>query len=126
MCDDVHVIGVEPENAPKLTEARRAHKPVRIAKAESIADGLLAVQIGTLNFAHHEQFVDEVVTVPDDATRRGMRFLLDRCKLVAEPSGAITVAALMDGIAKPRGATVAVLSGGNVEWQGLVDQFSNA
>jgi threonine dehydratase len=126
MCGDVHVIGVEPENAPKLTAARRAHHPVRIAKAESIADGLLAVQIGTLNFAHHEQYVDEVVTVPDDATRRGMRFLLDRAKLVAEPSGAITVAALLDGLVTPHGPTVAVLSGGNIEWPGLVEQFSHA
>ena len=119
-------MGVEPENAPKLTAARRAQKPVRIEKAESIADGLLAVQIGTLNFAHHELYVDEVVTVPDDATRRGMRFLLDRCKLVAEPSGAITVAALLDGMVKPHGPTVAVLSGGNIEWPGLVEQFAHA
>lgn len=126
MCEDARVIGVEPENAPKLTAARRAGKPVRIPKAESIADGLLAVQIGTLNFAHHELYVDEVVTVPDDATRRGMRFLLDRAKLVAEPSGAITVAALLDGLVIPHGPTVAVLSGGNIEWDGLVEHFAHA
>ncbi len=43
-------------------------------------------------------------------------------KLVVEPSGAITVAALLDGKVRPRGdagATVAVLSGGNIEWDGL-------
>ena len=113
------VIGVEPENAPKLTAARKAGKPVRIDKAESIADGLLAVQIGTLNFAHHQAYVDDVVTVSDDSIRRAMRVLLDRGKLVAEPSGAITVAALLTGVAKAQGPTVAVLSGGNVEWDGL-------
>jgi threonine dehydratase len=48
-----------------------------------------------------------------------MRLLLDRAKLVAEPSGAITVAALLTGVAKAQGPTVAVLSGGNVEWPGL-------
>ena len=41
-------------------------------------------------------------------------------KLVTEPSGAITVAALLEGLVKPRGKTVAVLSGGNIEWGGLV------
>ena len=123
MCPDVRVVGVEPEGAPKLTEARRAGHPVRIPKADSIADGLLAVQIGTLNFAHHEAYVDEVVTVPDDAIRRAMRFLIDRAKVVAEPSGAITVAALLDGFVQVRGPTVAVLSGGNVEWPGLLEHL---
>lgn len=113
------VIGVEPENAPKLTAARKAGKPVRIDKADSIADGLLAVQIGTLNFAHHEAYLDDIVTVSDASIRAAMRLLLDREKLVAEPSGAITVAALMTGAAKAQGPTVAVLSGGNVEWPGL-------
>jgi len=41
-------------------------------------------------------------------------------KLVAEPSGAITVAALREGLVTPRGRTVAVLSGGNIEWDGLL------
>jgi threonine dehydratase len=48
-----------------------------------------------------------------------MRLLLDRLKLVVEPSGAITIAALLSGKLKSRGATVAVLSGGNIEWDGL-------
>jgi threonine dehydratase len=48
-----------------------------------------------------------------------MRFLLDRMKLVVEPSGAITVAALREGLVQPVGKTVAVLSGGNIEWDGL-------
>lgn len=113
------IIGVEPANAPKLTAARKAGRPVRIDKADSIADGLLAVQIGTLNFEHHQAFLDDVVTVSDDAIRRAMRFLLDRCKLVAEPSGAITVAALLEVIGPTIGPTVAVLSGGNVEYAGL-------
>src|SRR5262249_7861027 len=98
---NVRVVGVEPGHAPKLTEARRAGKPVRTAKADSIADGLLAVQIGTLNFAHHHAYIDDVVTVSDASIRRAMRLLLDRAKLVAEPSGAITVAALSEGQVKP-------------------------
>ena len=115
----VQVIGAEPAGAPKLTRARAAGHPVRLTSADSIADGLLAVQVGTLNFAHHRAYLDEVVTVEDEALLAAMRLLLDRCKLVVEPSGAITVAAMLSGAAAPRGKTVAVLSGGNIEYSGL-------
>jgi threonine dehydratase len=57
--------------------------------------------------------------VPDSALAGAVRFLLDRHKLVAEPSGAITVAAIREGIVKPAARTVCVLSGGNIEWDGL-------
>jgi threonine dehydratase len=113
------VIGVEPEGAPKLSRARQAGKPVRLDHTDSIADGLLAVEIGHLTFAHHQQFMDDVVLVSDAAMRRAMRVLLDRAKLVAEPSGAITAAAVLEGKVKPSGPTVVVLSGGNIEWEGL-------
>jgi threonine dehydratase len=116
---DARVIGVEPAGAPKLTRAREAGRPVKLERTSSIADGLMAVEIGHLTFAHHERFLDDVVTVDDDALRGAMRLLLDRMKLVVEPSGAITVAALLEGRVRPRGATVAVLSGGNIEWSGL-------
>jgi len=112
-------IGVEPSNAPKLTRARAAGRPVRLEATSGLADGLLAVEVGTLPFAHHEAYVDEVITVDDAALRGAMRVLFDRMKLVAEPSGAITVAALLERIVAPRGRTVAVLSGGNIEWSGF-------
>jgi threonine dehydratase len=96
---------------------------VRLEKFQSIADGLLAVEIGKVTFAHHQQYLDDVVTVPDEAIPPAMRFLLDRVKLVAEPSGAITLAALQEGFVKPVGPTVVVLSGGNVEWLGLQQAF---
>jgi threonine dehydratase len=115
----VRVIGAEPAGAPKLTRARAAGHPVRLTSTDSIADGLLAVQVGTRNFAHHQAYVDEVVTVGDDAMREAMRVLLDRCKLVIEPSGAITVAALLTGAVRANGNTIAVLSGGNIEYAGL-------
>ena len=113
------VIGVEPAGAPKLSRAREAGQPVRIPSSAGLADGLLAVEVGGITFAHHEKFVDEVVQVDDAALGRAMRLLLDRMKVVAEPSGAITVAALMERVARPRGKTVALLSGGNIEWGGL-------
>jgi len=98
---------------------------VRIPSTHGLADGLLAVEVGGITFAHHEAYVDEVVQVDDGALRRAMRLLLDRMKLVTEPSGAITLAALMDGIVNPAGKTVAFLSGGNIEWDGLVPLLSD-
>jgi len=115
----VRVVGVEPSNAAKLTAARAAGEPVTLQSTHSIADGLMSIRIGTVPFAHHEAFIDDVVTVDDSAIVTAMRHLLDRAKLVAEPSGAITVAALLDGRVTPRGSTVAILSGGNIEWPGL-------
>jgi threonine dehydratase len=118
---NARVIGVEPTSAPKLTRAREAGRPVRLEHTGGLADGLMSIQIGTLTFAHHERFLDDVVTVDDSALRGAMRLLLDRLKLVVEPSGAITAAALLEGKVQPRGngAMVAVLSGGNIEWEGL-------
>ena len=115
----VRVIGVEPAGAPKLTRARAAGGPVRLDRTASLADGLLAVEIGHLPFAHHQRYVDDVVLVDDGALRDAMRLLLERAKLVAEPSGAITVAALLSGAVQVTGPVVAVLSGGNVDWHGL-------
>lgn len=115
----VRVVGVEPAGAPKLTRARAAGQPVTLEHTHSIADGLLSICIGTIPFAHHEAFLDEVVTVEDAAIRDAVRYLLERSKLVAEPSGAITVAALRTRTVEPSGPTVAVLSGGNLDWPGL-------
>jgi threonine dehydratase len=121
---NARVIGVEPSGAPKLSRARAAGKPVKLEHTGGLADGLLAVEIGHVTFAHHQRYLDDVLLVDDAALRRAMRLLLDRMKLVVEPSGAITVAALLEGKFTPRGPTVAVLSGGNIEWDGLRELFA--
>lgn len=113
------VIGVEPTTAPKLSKAREKGEPVRLTSTGGLADGLQATEIGGQTFRHHQAYIDEVVLVGDEALVPAMRHLFDRLKIVVEPSGAITVAALMTGIFKPDGTTVAVLSGGNVEWDGM-------
>jgi threonine dehydratase len=123
LAPEARVIGVEPALAPKLTNARRAGEPVTIPSLGGLADGLLATRVGTVPFAHHQAYLDDVVTVEDGLLVPAVRFLLDRMKLVAEPSGAITVAALQAGLVKADGPTVCVLSGGNVEWPGLLTLF---
>jgi threonine dehydratase len=122
------VIGVEPAGAPKLSRAREAGHPVRLEKTSGMTDGLLAIEIGRLPFAHHKRYVDEVVRVEDGAIPAAMRLLLDRAKVVAEPSGAITVAAVIAGLVRPADErpVVAVLSGGNVEWDGLQEALGRA
>jgi threonine dehydratase len=119
LAPNARVIGVEPVGAPKLSRARAAGAPVRLDATGGMADGLLATQVGTIPFAHHEAYIDEVVTIDDGDLAAAMRYLLDRLKIVTEPSGAITIAALQTGKVEPRGKTVAVLSGGNIEYDGL-------
>ena len=114
------VIGVEPAGSPKYTKAHAAKEPVNIpANPQGLADGLLAVRIGTRNFHHLERYLDDVVTVDDGSLPGAMRLLLDRMKLVSEPSAATVIAPLLEGKVKPQGTTVCILSGGNIEWDGL-------
>lgn len=122
---DVWVIGVEPVSAPKLFAARKQGEPVKLSSTGGLADGLQATQIGTMPFDHHQAYIDDVVLVDDTPLPSAMRHLLDRIKIVVEPSGAITAAALLTGAVHPTGPTVAVLSGGNVEWPGLVKLLSD-
>jgi threonine dehydratase len=98
---------------------------VKLDSTGGMADGLLATQIGTIPFAHHAAYIDEVVTIDDAELAPAMRYLLDRLKIVAEPSGAITLAALQSGRVERQGTTVAVLSGGNIEWDGLRTVLGN-
>ena len=96
-----------------------------LSGSSGLPDGLLGVRIGTRNYAHLDRYCDDVVHVDDVAIRHAMRFLLDRMKLVAEPSGAITMAALLCGKVVPSGPVVAVLSGGNIEWSGLLELIAD-
>jgi threonine dehydratase len=113
----VRVVAVEPEGAAKMKRSIEAGHPVTLDKVETIADGLMPVRPGDLTFAHAKAFVDEFVTVTDAQIAAAVAWLFAHARLVAEPSGAATTAAVMAGLghADPaRGPTVAVISGGNV------------
>ncbi|MEP6778762.1 MAG: threonine/serine dehydratase [Gemmatimonadaceae bacterium] len=122
---NVRVVVVEPIGTPKLSRAQANGGPVTLEQHHSLPDGLLGVRIGNLNYTHLSTYADDVVGVDDQPIREAMRFLLDRMKLVAEPSGAITFAALMTGRVKPVGPTALVLSGGNIEWPGLMELIAD-
>jgi threonine dehydratase len=113
----VRLIGVEPAGAAKMTRSLEAGHPVTLDTVGSIADGLMAVRPGDLTFEHVRAFVDEVVTVPDDAIACMVAWLFRKARLVVEPSGAATVTALSLGLGHidaTAGPVVAVVSGGNV------------
>jgi threonine dehydratase len=111
---DVRIIGVEPAGAPKMSASRAAGRPVTLEQSSTIADGLRALRPGDLTFAHVQAFVDEIVTVTDEAIASAVKWLFREAQIVAEPSGATSVAAVLQAVSV-RPGTVAVVSGGTVE-----------
>jgi threonine dehydratase len=117
----VRIIGVEPRAAAAMTESLRAGKVMPLARANTIADGLAAPFVGQRNLAIVQRLVDDVILLDDDAILDGLRFLLERAKLVAEPAGAAATAALLTGAVpvEPGATVVAIVSGGNVDRERL-------
>jgi threonine dehydratase len=111
----VRVVGVEPEAGDDTRRSLTAGARVRIDVPRTIADGLQVAEPGELTFEVNARRVDEIVTVSDEEIVDAMAFLFDLMKLVAEPSGAVGIAALLSGTVDARGRSVGVvLSGGNV------------
>lgn len=119
---DVRVIGVEPAGAAKMTASLTKGEPVTLDSTSSIADGLMPVRPGDLTFAHVKEWVDQIVTVDDAQIAEATLWLHDRGRLVVEPSGAATVAAVRSGkLDAIGGHIVAILSGGNVTLERLME-----
>jgi threo-3-hydroxy-L-aspartate ammonia-lyase len=110
---EMRVIGVEPEAGNDTARSLAAGERIAVGVPRTIADGLQAPEPGELTFQVNRELVDEVVTVTDAEIVDAMAFLFDRMKLVAEPSGAVGIAALLNG--RVRGKRIGVVvSGGNV------------
>jgi threonine dehydratase len=114
------VYGVEPELAADTEESFRTGSivtwPAQLT-TRTIADGLRTQSVGTLNFAHLQAYVDGIITVTEAEIRAAMRAIVAVTRLVPEPSGAVSTAALLfhaDQLPAYRKA-VAVVSGGNVD-----------
>jgi threonine dehydratase len=110
----VRIIGVEPSGAAAMKASLDAGHAVTLSKTESIADGLMPVRPGDLTFAHARKFVDEVITVDDEQIVDAVLWLFTKAKVVAEPSGAATVAAALGHTVTAAGPVVAIVSGGNI------------
>lgn len=114
---DVRIVGVEPSGAPAMQRSLKSGSLVTLDSIDTIADGLKPIRVGDLNFAHCQALVERVVTVSDEEIRAAVLWCFRR-HLVVEPSGAATVAALLAGhvrLPDGPGATVAILSGGNLD-----------
>ena len=114
---DVRVIGVQAGACAPYPASLAAHEALETATRPTIADGIAIKRPGGLTLPLVERFLDDVVLVEDDDVAEAMVFLLERAKLVVEGAGAVGVAALVSGAVRPadHGATVLVLSGGNVD-----------
>jgi len=122
----VKVIGAEPALAADAQASLRAGKIVEASAEEvtrTLADGLRTQSIGAINFEHIRKYVDDIVTVSEDEIREAMRLLARNPKTVAEPSGAVSVAAYLfhrEELPKTK-INVAVISGGNIEPEMLAE-----
>jgi threonine dehydratase len=117
------VIGVEPELAADASESLARGEIVRWSASDvsrTIADGTRTQALGRRPFAHLREHLDAVVTVSEAHIADAVRLAAIRARLVVEPSGALTIAALVHridalGLATLDGPVVAVVSGGNVD-----------
>lgn len=125
------VIGVEPELA---ADAQTSLRTGRLAQfpAEQVsrtaADGLRTQSVGDLNFQHIRLYVDDIVTVSEDDIRSAMRLLAEDPRTIAEPSGAVAVAAFLyhrDQIPETK-FNVAIISGGNIAPEMLAEITNQA
>lgn len=113
----IKVIGVEPKTAASMQSSLAAGRPVTLASASTIADGIAVKTPGELTFSLCQNYVDEIVTVDDDDIAKAILHLLEKGKIVSEGAGAAGVAAMLSGKVQLLEAapTVALLSGGNID-----------
>jgi threonine dehydratase len=111
----IAVIGIEPSGAAAMKSSVENGEVRTLDRTHSIADGLMAVRPGDLNFAHVRKFVDRIDTVDDTEIAAAVRWLFKSARIVAEPSGAASVAAALRQSATYTPPVVAIISGGNID-----------
>ena len=117
------VIGVEPELAADAHESLAAGRVIRWPAekvSRTIADGTRTQSLGTRTFAHLSRYLDSIVTVSEQEIAAAVRLSAEEARLVVEPSGALSVAAMAFrsreiGLDPADGPIVAIVSGGNVD-----------
>lgn len=111
------VIGVEPQQANDAARSFRTGTLKTVHNPDTIADGARTPSLGNVTFPLVLEYVDDLVTVSEDAIRHATRFLWERMKLVAEPTGALAAAALLDGVVPGENRRIGVvISGGNTDF----------
>ncbi|OZE33201.1 threonine ammonia-lyase [Rhodococcus sp. 05-2254-4] len=114
----IRIVGVQAEGAAAWPASLKAGHPIALTSMSTMADGIAIGLPGSVPFDHVQAWVDDVVTVSEDALSRALVLCIERAKLIVEPAGAAAVAALMTHSADELGLTgsvCAVLSGGNID-----------
>jgi threonine dehydratase len=112
----IRIFGVEPELANDTALSMAAGERITIPPPDSIADGLRSPAPGILTFPVIQRHVERVLLVSEAEIRATVRFLLERVKILVEPSGAVALAAVLFGMLPPEVKSAGVvLSGGNVD-----------
>ncbi len=109
------VVGVQAAGAAAYPASLEHGQPVALETMSTMADGIAVGMPGDLTFAAVRDHVDEILTVSEESMSQALLALVERAKMVVEPSGAAAVAAMMDRPDAFETPAVAVLSGGNVD-----------
>ncbi|WP_256758722.1 threonine ammonia-lyase IlvA [Cohnella sp. WQ 127256] len=111
----IRIVGVEPEGAPSMQQALQAQQVVTLTDIDKFVDGAAVKRVGELTYALCRDLLDEVITVPEGRVCTTILELYNEHAIVAEPAGALTVAALsaMDPEAIRGKNVVCIISGGN-------------
>ena len=112
---NVKIIGVQAAGAPSMQQSLREGHPITLSSAHTIADGIAVKTPGDLTYELCQKYVDEVVTVDEDEICNAILTLLEKCKIVAEGAGAVSVAALLHNKFKAEGKIACLVSGGNID-----------
>jgi threonine dehydratase len=112
---DIRIVGVQAAGAASFPASLEAGEPIAVPSCDTIADGIAVKRPGELTLAHVRELVDDMVTVDDEEIAHAVVLLLERAKLVVEPSGAAGVAAILGGHVDLTFPAVAVLTGGNID-----------
>lgn len=115
----IRVMAIEPANADDAAQSFRAGRLIQTEKKFTIADGL-RTNIGAPNFAIAQRYVDDIVTVSEEAIISAMRTIWETMKIIIEPSAAVPYAAIVTGRTDITGKRVGIiLTGGNVDLDAL-------
>src|SRR5699024_3808999 len=112
---DIRVIGVQAPEGDAYPGTIDRGEPVNTALGTTMADGIAVAEPGQVPFGILTTYLDDVLTVSEESLSMALIGLMERAKLLVEPSGAAGVAAMLDNPQYFDGPTVTVLSGGNID-----------
>jgi threonine dehydratase len=123
----VRVIGVESAGAPAMQESLERGERVTLGEMSCSIDGLKVQRVGENTFLVAREYVEKVVSVPDERIFDAVLWTMSRCKLVVEGAAAAPVAALLENLvdADPGATVVCVISGGNLDLEALRGRVLN-